>query len=211
MLSTVGATYVVEQEQSANGVFQQAVRLTHTYKAAVRFKDVTANELLVESEITRAQGQVPVGFKTVFRSFQATDATSTTLYGGDLSLTAGGVAQTQTLSYLPPLRVPANLAVDQTFTQRYTVRTETLIAGVPGSAEQTGTYAMRFLGKERVSVPAGTFMACKIQLPVNAANPDAGSTIQWLVAEGRYQGLPVRADDGAGQVTVATRLMVNGS
>lgn len=104
--------------------------------------------------------------------------------------------------YSPPIGFPVAL----TQGQEYAVTTEvrTAVAAAPGASlaetepapPRSATYRMTYLGRETVTVPAGTFETCRFRLPYDNMSyvPTAdGSVVQeWVVASGVYRGVTVK-------------------
>ena len=67
-----------------------------------------------------------------------------------------------------------------------------------------------YLGVESVSVPAGTYSACKVKTQTTT-NGSTDTSYKWDVASGRLKGLTIKRADANGKKTEeATVLLVNG-
>lgn len=117
-----------------------------------------------------------------------------------------------TLNYsLPAERVPFSLAINENFTQSFTEYQEDALTNAPIGQNQTRS-GIVFLGIEEITVPAGSFSACKIKY--SAPNyykdqPDNTSYV-WYVASGNYRGLVAKVLDSERWIVEATKFQING-
>ena len=80
-------------------------------------------------------------------------------YGTSVTAVTFGQSVATTTSYAPPyVNGAANLAIGETGTYSYT---GTLASSGPGSGPVSFSTTVKFVGKESITVPAGTFNACR--------------------------------------------------
>ena len=130
-------------------------------------------------------------------------------YGLTVSVVVQGTT-TAASSYFTPYAytgAPLNPALGTTYTNSFSTTTE--VGGqVQPTLAQTGktTYTT-----ESVTVPAGTFAACKVKVEASGGATVSNVSYSWLVGSGRYKGLVVRTANANGvKTSEATHLMVNG-
>jgi outer membrane lipoprotein-sorting protein len=107
-----------------------------------------------------------------------------------------------------------SLAIGQTFNASQTIATtgSVSVAGFtqPVNSTATQSYAITYVGQEQVSVPAGTYNACKLQT-TTTAGADVSTQTSWLIVG---KGIPVKTTTTAGGITQtieATSVKLNGS
>jgi hypothetical protein len=116
---------------------------------------------------------------------------------GHTSETQFPIQSTSRSVNIPPQRdARYTLDVGQSLTHTYSVTTTINTAGQPQqTVNATNTYTVRYLGRETVTVPAGTFEACKFEL-------DNGILTSW---EAVGKGITVKSlavDTGGGTTTL---------
>ncbi len=133
-------------------------------------------------------------------------------YGGTApsEMTTGGMPMITNIKTVitPPFRFPYNLGVGESYTQEntYSVSGNSIVMGfetpIPPTST-TSTSKITFNGIEQITVPAGTFSACKFT--EEDINPQSGGTVQesvsrtWMAVG---SGVPVRNESvGEGGVT----------
>ncbi len=138
------------------------------------------------------------------------DGTDFLFYGSRQSVNAAGSTITTTNVISPPVRDRQySLGVGESFT--VTQNTTTSISGAPVAVPDQVTaitYTMTYDGQESITVPAGTFNACKFR-----RTDSAGTTTSWIA---KSSGTPVRSlsADGDGVQAVLELLpssRVNGA
>lgn len=128
--------------------------------------------------------------------YENTTATARVLYGEKQSFS--WQPDDTTFTFSPPVEIPLNLGVNQTFEQTY-------ISNIAYPWGQTGItttkYAITFRGFETVKVPAGTFRACKVEEITEElyVSPPATPNVrtEWVVASGKYAGFVIKASEPA--------------
>ena len=94
---------------------------------------------------------------------------------------------TTTITFDPFMEEDFGLAVGESDTTEYTVRTETSIPGSPVQAPATETDVTRtrtYTGRQTITVPAGTFETCRVEEIVNRADGDENNVIWFGVGSG---------------------------
>jgi hypothetical protein len=103
-------------------------------------------------------------FTTASRSYSALDGLVTVTFGSIVDLTTP-VSGTSKSVFTPPfLNRRYTLAPGESTTSTSTMVTTTTLTGMPPTTQTTShTQTDRYLGQESVTVPAGTFNACKFE------------------------------------------------
>ncbi len=107
------------------------------------------------------------------------------------------------------------LNAGQTLTQTYTGTTTATVGGFPGvpgtstTTTTTTTQHVRFVGLESVTVPAGTFNACKFE-DTDPATP-ANMTTTWPAVNHGSMVKTVGTSPSGTQTIVARSILVNGA
>ena len=107
------------------------------------------------------------------------------------------------------------LNAGQTLTQTYTGTTTVVSGGILGSPGTTTTVTttttqnIRFVGIESVTVPAGTFNACKFE-DTDPASPGSMTT-SWIAVNHGFNLKSVGTGPSGTQTIVATSVLLNGA
>lgn len=208
-LVTPGNTYQIDLQNSSNGTVVQTTTNKYTVNPVTTFKGYSATELQVDTVLVTAA--VGAGTTTQIKHYASQTGSTYSSYGTVAQMSIPGFGSyTMTAWYTPPIQTPMNLTEGQTYTVSYTVKTESSMSMIPAVPDVAVNYSMKYLGKEQVTTPAGTYQTCKTQTTSVSSGSTSVST-EWIVAEGRYRGLMLKADSGNGATSVATRLLFNGS
>lgn len=116
----------------------------------------------------------------------------------------------QTLTLTPALQDRFELTLNQAYTQAYKIRTDGSVAGFPYSQTSDHEYTKRFVGIENVTVPAGTFKACRYAESTKttvAGQTSSESTTRWVAAG---SGIEVKSVSG-NSTTELQSAKINGS
>jgi hypothetical protein len=212
-LLTVGNTYEIELAGTAasgagsTGNIRYGVNYTVTQNTS--FKGNAAVETrAVTTYIDSFAGLPTVGTAISVLNYSQIQGAELLNYGSSSQISAAGQTINSITSFAPAVRTFLNWTAGQTLTQTYTSTTEStgLPVAVPPTVT-TSTSSTRFLGIENITVPAGTFAACRFENTTNGV-----VSTSWSAATGRYSGLLLRAQDNAtGNAVQATRLRFNGS
>jgi hypothetical protein len=153
-------------------------------------------------------GLPPAGLSISLLSYSQVQGAEILNYGSTSQVSQSGLTINTVTRNVPPIRSFINWTAGVNLTQTYTSTSEStgLPVAVP-PAVTTTTTTTRYLGRETITVPAGTFDACRFETTTNGT-----VATNWSAATGRYWGLLLRAQDNAtGDAVQATRLLFNGS
>ncbi|KAB2963908.1 hypothetical protein [Zoogloea sp.] len=205
-LYTTGNTYQIDlQGLDSSGAVVLTTSNRYTVNGSTTFKGNPATELQVDTTVSSGIG---AGSSTQVKNYTRLDSSEAVTFGQVSVVGAMGAAVSTTTSFEPALRKPYTLPLDTPRSYTYTITFEGLVATPPSKAQ---TLKETFLGTETISVPAGSFKACKMSSETTMDGTTT-KTIQWTVAEGPYRGLFLQSADGNGTVTArAVRLRFNGA
>jgi hypothetical protein len=147
---------------------------------------------------------------TTSSSFERIEGSEIVSFGSRSSSTIGMLTSELVRVYTPALRRPVTWTAGQSVTRNY--RATTTFSGPPAASLPPATTvnttgSLRFVGRESITVRAGTFDACKFEETENGV-----TVTTWVAATGRYAGLLLRANSPTGaDFTQATALLFNGS
>jgi hypothetical protein len=212
LVFTPGHTYQIDQSNSTNGNVVQTTSTLYTVNPQTTFRSNTATELVADTTVlTSTSGGA--GTTSHSKIYSALTGSTYSTYGLILTVPITGIGTfDETIYYDPPLQTPTNLTVGQTYSVntvlRYSSSNSLFSSFLPSALNLS--YTFTFVGSESVTTPAGTFTACKTTAPATGAN-STGVVTNWIVASGRYQGMFLKSDDGKGGVSVATKLLLDGS
>lgn len=211
-LYTVGNNYEVElagtaSSGAASGNVRYGIKSTVTQNTT--FKGQAAVETRLETTYVETLAGLPAaGITATVFTYGAVQGSEVLNFGAKIKTAAEGFVVNNTISFSPATLNPLSWTAGQRFTDTVTVTTEFtgLPVVVPATTAQQ-TLNVRFVGRESVTVPAGTFDACRFETTEN------GETVtSWSVATGRYAGLFLKGQNSNGRdVIQATRLRFNGS
>ena len=211
-LYTVGNNYEVElagtaSSGAASGNVRYGIKSTVTQNTT--FKGQAAVETKAETTYIETLAGLPAaGITATVFTYGAAQGSEVLNFGVKIQTAAEGFVLNSTISFSPATRNPLSWTAGQRFTDTVTVTTEFtgLPVVVPATTAQQ-TFNVRFVGREAVTVPAGTFDACRFETTEN------GLTVtNWSVATGRYAGLFLKSQNSNGRdVIQATSLKFNGS
>jgi hypothetical protein len=191
MASTIRATGTTE-----------SFAATYTPNGTVNFKGNTAQEIVMDA--VQLSG-LSAGIKSQLKSYVAVNSNELITYGSILSTMINTTTNyVVTTVMTPPQKSPFSLPLNQAYVQTYSNTQE--IAGKTISMPST-TESLTFLGTESVSVPAGTFTTCKMQL-TNNSNGGNTTSYTWYIADSSLRGLPAKTE-AEGVTTVATKLSIS--
>lgn len=204
-LYTTGNNYQIDvQNLDSSGAMVTTTSNRYTVNGSTTFKGNTATELQVDTSITAGVG---AGSTTQVKNYTRLDSSEAVTFGQISLVSAVGVSVSTTIHYAPALRKPYTLALNTPRSYTYTVKFE----GPAATPDKTQTLKETFLGTETISVPAGSFKACKMSSETTMDGITTRAT-SWSVAEGPYRGLFLQSADGNGTITArATLLRFNGS
>jgi hypothetical protein len=164
-----------------SGLIEQSTDTTVTYTNA------TANG---------AQAGTTVG-PSNFRAYSRVVGSDSLTYGLTTSSNTGGVAFSTLTYYTPALSGTLLPALNTVYARNYN-STTTVNNGTPQTA--SASTRTTFLGVEQISVPAGTFVGCKIKNDV-VINGFTATFFSWTVAAGRLKGVELAVANADGTRT----------
>lgn len=130
-------------------------------------------------------------------SHQQLDGFDILSYGGTLSTTVMGVATNTTIIINPAARDKRyTLSAGGTYTLAQTLNMTITILGVPTQQTVSTSTLVTYVGQESVTVPAGTYTACKF-----TDTTDGATSTSWIVKGKGVMAKSVTPSDG-GEVTL---------
>ncbi len=114
---------------------------------------------------------------------------------GSRSFSASGNADTY---YSPPIVFPKHWAIDQTV--NFTRAIQFNPATATGNGTQTGTITL--VGRESITVPAGTYSACKFKVDETTQYPGVGSNSVTTATSWLVPGVGMVRSEGSDSTTV---------
>ena len=199
-LLTAGNTYQINQEAFYNRSVVSTDNEQYTVNGPTTFNGNSAVE--TQLDIIATSGSMAGSTFATIKNYEQQTATQIINYGSVSSDSAG----TMTTTYTPPIALPVDLPLNQ----EYTINTIATESGAT-SGQQQQSYTWTFLGIETVTVPAGTYSACKFKTGFQNGVTPPGSGFDWIVAGGIYSGLLIKTADANGNTIVdATKLLFNG-
>jgi hypothetical protein len=211
-LLTVGNTYEIELAGTARspgttntGNIRFGIK--NTVVRNIMFNGNNAVETRTETTyIDTLAGLPAAGLSVSVLSYSQAQGTEILNYGSTSQVTQSGFTINTLTRFAPAIRSFINWTAGLDLAQTYTTTSEStgLPIAVPPVVTTTTT---RYLGRETITVPAGTFDACRFETTTNGT-----VATSWSAATGRYSGLLLRSQDNAtGDAVQATRLLFNGS
>jgi hypothetical protein len=141
---------------------------------------------------------------STYSQIQGTDALT---LGSSIQVAQSGQSVNYLTSYSPAIRSPLNWSAAQTLTQTYTASMESVgLPVVTPPAVSQMSVVTRYIGRETITVAAGTFEACRFEMITNGM-----TSSNWVAATGRYAGLSLKSQDlSTGSSVEAMKLLFNG-
>ena len=210
LLETAGTRLELTLQQS--GETTGTLTQVSTTGGTTTFAGHSAIETVIKLTGTQTVGGMTSPVDVDTRSYQKrTGDTEVTSYGEEsvshTTLQGASVTIATTEVYTPPSvdRI-YGLAAGESLTQANTVKTTKTTTGIPGTSGtpsttyETTTETLRFAGREQVTVPAGTFNACRI----DTTSADAPNVVvsQWVI-DGK--GIPVKVQTKVDGVVIGTQ------
>ncbi len=185
------------------------------------FQGYQARETNVTTTGTQVSQGISVSNNVTLKGYAVRSGTAEmTQYGSILNGTgtAMGITTTTNMTtvYAPPyVDQQYSLPVGQTYTSSQTVMTSGTVSFLGYSnpiPQQTTTLSMsvKYVGQESVTVPAGTYNACKMET-TSVSNGTASVQTSWIVVG---KGIPVKTTmtgGGVNQTIQATSVKLNGA
>jgi hypothetical protein len=169
----------------------------------VAFEGQNTTEL--RSDLTVTYTGIPPASSTT-RVYLRLDGTDILTYGSTGGVTTPVATSFKSVNTPPARDKRYSLAVGETATQTYSATTTTMIAGQPSNTQTTTqTDTVRYLGRETVTVLAGTFDTCKFE---------GNTVLLWQIAGGSSAGITVKSATSSGSTLSTVELRsgtINGS
>lgn len=197
-LLTTGTSWQIDYESSISEA-ALTYSITSTVNGPATFNGYSAIE--VQEDQVMLSGPES-GATTSTKYYGAVTDSSAFRYGAVIttfSPTYGSGSGINT--YSPPIQTPLKLPLNTPYTQTYN-----LLFGPSSVYDLTITDTTSFLGTESITVPAGTFSACKIKADVKIAG-ESGTLTAWTAASGPYRGFLLKTMDQKNNLSVATKLL----
>lgn len=194
-----------------SGFFSGSESVQTTVGALVEFEGHSARETVVTTIGGFNAGHSSVAFSSTGRFYAArTSATDVTHFGSEVDSVSDsiGVKVTSTVRSVasPPwVNRQASLAIGGSFTMTESQAVTTKIAdSAATTASRSSTFTIRYLDRETLVVPAGTFNTCKFE----STKAETGLvTLSWVVVG---TGLVVKTETPT-QTREATSVVFNGA
>jgi len=174
-------------------------------KGSATFNGKTATESISQTETT---GAAPSSSST--KSYYNVDAAAkrSTYYGTIVDATAP-MALTTTVKINPERIERYDLAANESYSQSYTIESSSVVMGFPVSTTTQFSSTTTFKGIETISVPAGTFEACRMETTdtTTTLGTSATSTSTNWISTGK--GVLLRTE-ASGDITELLSGTING-
>lgn len=207
-LYAVGNRILSEQAEYKDGEYR-GTQLDSYHIAGTSFMGMNVLEMSGERTSTRAN---PASTSTSpYKEFFAVGKDELLFYADESeeSRDAQGNTIKVISKYVPTMRLPFNLNVNESLTQNFAIVEENAVTH-DKIFERKTSWTMTFLGIENVSVPLGNFKACKLknQNSYNSNSPET-LTYTWIIAEEPYRGVVARILDDGRWIFEATKFSVS--
>ncbi|MFG5410993.1 hypothetical protein ABXN37_26410, partial [Piscinibacter sakaiensis] len=204
-----------------SGIITGTQTVVATVGGLTSFEGATAREIVATTNGTNTIAGLTTTISTEVKAYNRAAANGeVTNYGAIVSapVTVAGFTVTSNSKtvYNPPWVDRRNtLSAGQQITQTYTGTTTTTTGGLFGTPGSTTTNTatisdvVRFVGIESVTVPAGTYQACKFENWAPATPADV--TTNWIVVGSGALAKTLSVSSGGTQLIEATSLQLNGA
>ncbi len=213
----LGNSYEVEEESvdAATATTPEIVR-----RYSIKY-DVLRNTVFQGSPSTEIRGvytytqNTPTPAFTEIFVYRGIEGSDILLFGNTAKTVGEGILINSLTVAKPFGRIPINWKPGQTITTKY-VASSTGLAGVPIPSELSElntSISTSYIGREKITVKAGTFEACKFEddsETVFSTDKVTVASTRWVVATGSYAGLQLRSES-AGKSIQTVALRFNGS
>ncbi|MFZ6818775.1 DUF4214 domain-containing protein [Undibacterium sp. Ji22W] len=207
-LIKLGVTYNTEMSSSVTTLGQTTnYAVTYRPNGSASFNGINAQELLTDTVILTGLG---AGTTAQIKSYLNVYDDESLVYGSRVAMSVQGAGNyTVVATMTPPKRTPFTMSANESYTQTYTIQQNAVGSPFPLTLpDQTVTDKLTFLGIESVTVPAGTFSACKFKFETNTDGATV-SNYTWQIADASYRGLTAKIE-AQDVITVATKLSIQG-
>jgi hypothetical protein len=200
-------TKSVTTYKTTDGETNAVINFTSTVevKGNATFDGKAAIESVSQTEVT---GATPSSSST--KSYFKVDASAkrTTYYGTIATVTAP-IAGTTTVKSLPERIERYDLAANESYSQTYSLESSSVVFGFPITSVTEFTSKTTFKGIETVTVPAGTFEACRMESTDSSTTLGTSVTstsTNWISTN---QGMLLRTE-ASGDITELVSGTLNG-
>jgi len=200
-------TKTVTTYKTTDGETSAVINFTSTVevKGNATFNGKTAIESISQTDVT---GAAPSSSST--KSYYKVDASAkrTTYYGTILTV-ATPVAVTTTVKSLPERIERYDLAANESYSQTYSLESSSVVMGFPITSTTEFISKTTFKGIETVTVPAGTFEACRMESTDSTTTLGTSVTstsTNWISTN---QGMLLRTE-ASGDITELVSGTING-
>ena len=153
--------------------------------------------ILARADIKVSEGDETVVSRSDFYFTVDVGAKRSTNLGGKTETTVDGVpANSQEIEFVPGLLTRYDLAAGESYSQTYTSNSTVSFGGVPITDSQSNDMTVKYIGVVTVSVPAGSFQACKFEEEVTgtaSGTPFTGFRTYYLAVG---KGVMVKEESG---------------
>ncbi|WP_331344215.1 hypothetical protein [Cellvibrio sp. UBA7661] len=158
---------------------------------------------------THATGDAP-SISTTKNYFKVDNSAKRFSYYGSQVDTTAPVASSSTLTIAPERIERFDLNAGESYTQKYSITSTVQVLGFPATVTSDYDSTVTFKGTESVTVPAGTFDACRFETNTKSTTSNITTTsvyINWVTVN---SGVSIKTES-EGDVTELVSGSINGS
>ncbi|WP_211242940.1 hypothetical protein [Sinimarinibacterium sp. CAU 1509] len=161
-----------------------------------------SNALESVSDVTATSTDPSHNSTSATKSYGDLDGNTYKTYGVITESTVSGTAFTMTVWNEPPRETRYALDPGQSYSQTYTIKSETPLSPFP-IPDQSVTTTTTYVGRETVTVPAGTFATCRFS-ETDATVSGSTTTTNWIAVD---SGLLIKAvSEGDESVLISAKI-----
>ncbi|WP_370307417.1 hypothetical protein [Sinimarinibacterium flocculans] len=164
------------------------------------------NAIEVAGELSEESNGEVFTFES-FNQYVRVDGTTVKIFGVTFEETVDGTTFTGETTFEPPFENRYGLNPGQSYSQTNTITTTSTVNGQPFTSTFSETSQITYSGQESVTVPLGTFNACRFQENYSSEGT-SGSITNWLAVG---SGIPLRSVYDDGEEVVTTAASINGT
>lgn len=201
-------TKLITTYKTTSGTSQAVLDFTSTtdVNSTVTFNGKSATESFSQTIATGASPST----STAKSYFKTDTAAKRSAYYGSIVETTAPIVSSSTVKIIPERIERYDLAANESYSQTYSIETGSVVFGFPVTVTTQHSTTITFKGIESVSVPAGTFEACRFEASeaVTSSGLTASSTAtNWVSTQ---KGVLLRTEAGS-DVTVLMSGSINGA
>jgi hypothetical protein len=213
-----GTTIQVDVQDSTGAKYRikDVVTGPAIFKMGPGYNGARTTVTATENSIDRVYAAGPLaGTTTNTKRYSNIDGNTVTEYGTlTTSIEPGVLGPPQTVHRTvwtePPVQWPLDRTLNTEYVQGGTMWWSSDRFISPHAPMDFGSlgqiFRFTYLGIETVTVPAGTFQACKTRLDTYTDQYTPQSTVSWNVASGKYKTYFLKSEDNTGVVSEAVQL-----